>query len=136
MVSVFLFLSLADWILFFMFRYDTFRDANGAMSGWASWGTLAGLKYNIVNLISRKLSRELQCYSVVFVVVLALLLFGTSRSWIGPFFHPLRGPEHEGPLAFDRECQAVHIMVSPWRWYLDIDTYNREMRIARMWLNA
>ena len=46
------------------------------------------------------------------------------------------GAEREGPLAFDVDCKAVHAVMSPWRYYLDVERDNRAMRIARMWLNA
>ncbi|GIJ89413.1 hypothetical protein Asppvi_008353 [Aspergillus pseudoviridinutans] len=39
-------------------------------------------------------------------------------------------------VAFDTECRAVHVALSPWRFYLDVDKYARALRIARLWFGV
>lgn len=41
----------------------------------------------------------------------------------------------EGPVAYDLDCTAVHIIVSPWRQYMDIG-YDRALRVIRMWFST
>ncbi|KAH6653405.1 hypothetical protein BKA67DRAFT_320075 [Truncatella angustata] len=42
----------------------------------------------------------------------------------------------EGPIIFHRECNALHVQLSPWRYYLDLSDYARAFRVAKMWFNA
>lgn len=42
----------------------------------------------------------------------------------------------EAGLAYDMECRAVHVPLSQWKQYLDLEAYNRPLRIAKMWFNA
>ena len=41
----------------------------------------------------------------------------------------------EGPVVFYWDCNALHVNVSPWRYYLDVD-YDRAIRLAKMWFNS
>ncbi|CAI7577825.1 unnamed protein product [Penicillium discolor] len=41
----------------------------------------------------------------------------------------------EGAVAFDWECKALHVNVSAWRYYLDVD-YELPVRVAKMWFNS
>ncbi|CAI7589159.1 unnamed protein product [Penicillium viridicatum] len=41
----------------------------------------------------------------------------------------------EGAIAFNWECNALHVTVSSWRYYLDVD-YELLVRAARMWFNS
>jgi hypothetical protein len=59
-----------------------------------------------------------------------------STSMLSEFFNPTQPPNRDGPVAYDLDCQALHVYLSPWRHYLDVDDYQRGLRIARMWLNA
>jgi hypothetical protein len=40
----------------------------------------------------------------------------------------------DAAVAFDWECQAVHVALSPWRFYTDVK-YEQGLRIAKMWFN-
>lgn len=42
----------------------------------------------------------------------------------------------EGPVVVDMDCHAVHVGLSPWRYYLDVNEYGRVFRIVKMWFNA
>ncbi|WEW55543.1 hypothetical protein PRK78_000974 [Emydomyces testavorans] len=42
----------------------------------------------------------------------------------------------EGPVTFHRECNALHVHLSPWRSYFDLSGYARVFRIVKMWFNA
>ncbi|KAK2468307.1 hypothetical protein H9L39_19953 [Fusarium oxysporum f. sp. albedinis] len=59
-----------------------------------------------------------------------------SVSVLEDFFSPPYKANHEGPVAYDVQCQAVHILVSPWKYYLDVDDSNRVLRIVRAWFNT
>ena len=39
-------------------------------------------------------------------------------------------------VAFDVDSTAAHVYLSEWRYYLDVDRYNRAIRNAKMWLKA
>ncbi|KAK4867699.1 hypothetical protein LT330_001209 [Penicillium expansum] len=41
----------------------------------------------------------------------------------------------EAAVTFDWECQAIHVALSPWRYYIDVD-YERGWRIAKLWFNS
>ncbi|GIJ88931.1 hypothetical protein Asppvi_007859 [Aspergillus pseudoviridinutans] len=41
----------------------------------------------------------------------------------------------DAAVAFDWECQAIHVALSPWRYYIDVD-YERGRRIAKLWFNS
>ncbi|CAG7924413.1 unnamed protein product [Penicillium olsonii] len=45
------------------------------------------------------------------------------------------GREREGPVAFDWECTAVHVNLSPWRYYLDVSD-GFAIRMARNWFSS
>lgn len=42
----------------------------------------------------------------------------------------------QASVAYDFDCQAVHIAISPWRQYLDIDGFGRTLRVVKAWFNA
>ncbi|OTB10255.1 hypothetical protein K445DRAFT_256410 [Daldinia sp. EC12] len=42
----------------------------------------------------------------------------------------------EAPLVADLTCNAVHVGLSTWRYYLDVDEYARALRIITSWFNA
>lgn len=76
--------------------------------------------------------------------LLGAMLFGLYFMWAIPFctgvfqFRRDEWPHlnREGPITFDVDCQAVHVALSPWAYYLDVGQVNRAFRIARMWFNA
>lgn len=39
-------------------------------------------------------------------------------------------------VAIDEECHAVHVSLSPWRHYMDVDTWWRPVWLAKAWMNA
>ncbi|RSL94506.1 hypothetical protein CEP52_012608 [Fusarium oligoseptatum] len=43
---------------------------------------------------------------------------------------------HYAPVAFSEECHAVHVALSPWKHYFDVDTGWRALWIAKAWLDA
>ncbi|RAH51181.1 uncharacterized protein BO95DRAFT_437930 [Aspergillus brunneoviolaceus CBS 621.78] len=45
------------------------------------------------------------------------------------------GRGREAAVVFNYDCTALHVNVSPWRYYLDVD-YELPVRVARMWFNA
>jgi hypothetical protein len=46
------------------------------------------------------------------------------------------GHGQEAPLTLYPACNAVHVALSPWRFYLDVDSYQKALRIAKMWFNS
>lgn len=42
----------------------------------------------------------------------------------------------EATVAYDVDCHALHIAISPWKLYLDLGDDNRAWRIARSWFNV
>ncbi len=47
-------------------------------------------------------------------------------------------PRHDrdAQITFDVDCQAVHVALSSWSYFLDVARLNRDWRIARIWFNA
>ncbi|KXG45968.1 uncharacterized protein PGRI_048240 [Penicillium griseofulvum] len=45
------------------------------------------------------------------------------------------GRDRVGPVVLHWDCNVVHVNVSPWRYYLDVD-YALPLRIAKMWFNS
>jgi hypothetical protein len=41
----------------------------------------------------------------------------------------------DAAVNFDWECQAIHVALSPWRFYLDVK-YDKGLRIAKIWFNS
>ncbi|KAJ5306465.1 hypothetical protein N7508_005480 [Penicillium antarcticum] len=41
----------------------------------------------------------------------------------------------DAAVTFDWECQVLHVALSPWRYYLDVD-YEKGWRIAKLWFNS
>ncbi|KAJ6140317.1 hypothetical protein N7471_006803 [Penicillium samsonianum] len=41
----------------------------------------------------------------------------------------------QGTVAFNSDCNVLHVNMSPWRYYLDVD-YELPLRVARMWFNS
>lgn len=41
----------------------------------------------------------------------------------------------DAAVNFNWKCQAVHVALSPWRFYLDVK-YEQGLRIAKMWFNS
>ncbi|KAJ5510025.1 hypothetical protein LT330_007100 [Penicillium expansum] len=39
-------------------------------------------------------------------------------------------------IAIDTDCHAVHVALSPWRFYLDVHQYARGLRAARLWFSV
>ncbi|KAL4875178.1 hypothetical protein BJY04DRAFT_224254 [Aspergillus karnatakaensis] len=61
-----------------------------------------------------------------------VVLFG---AWITASMKGAFDRDREGPVMFYWECAAMHVNVSPWRYYMDVEG-QWEIRIARMLLNA
>jgi hypothetical protein len=72
-------------------------------------------------------------------VVLGVAAFGSAIAFGTGFMANvirMNGYGQEAPLAIDPVCNAVHIALSPWRSYFDVDGYQKVTRIAKMWFNA
>ncbi|KAB8217924.1 hypothetical protein BDV33DRAFT_205855 [Aspergillus novoparasiticus] len=41
----------------------------------------------------------------------------------------------DATVAFDWECQAIHVALSPWKYYIDLD-YERGWRLTKLWFNS
>lgn len=71
---------------------------------------------------------------IVLVSVLALLI-GSGR-----FCYALvltwKRTNRDAVLAFDKDCHAVHVSLSPWKYYMDINKYSRALRVAKTWFGA
>ncbi|KAK4497103.1 hypothetical protein PRZ48_011553 [Zasmidium cellare] len=63
--------------------------------------------------------------TVITAIVMAVGLNGTWDIW-----------DREAPVAYDIQCRALHIAMSPWRLYFDVNGYGRTMRIVSMLFNA
>ncbi|KAI1414580.1 hypothetical protein F5Y13DRAFT_17748 [Hypoxylon sp. FL1857] len=44
--------------------------------------------------------------------------------------------DREAPVVANTACNAVHVGLSNWRYYLDVSIYSRALRIAKAWFNA
>lgn len=44
--------------------------------------------------------------------------------------------DRQALVAYDYDCMAAHVTMSPWKQYLDVDNYGRALRIAKMWFNS
>ncbi|KAI0111931.1 hypothetical protein F4814DRAFT_424121 [Daldinia grandis] len=44
--------------------------------------------------------------------------------------------DRAGTLAFDVSCRAVHVSLSPWKYFLDINEFGRAVKIAKTWFNV
>lgn len=70
-------------------------------------------------------------YALIFAIMLWYSVFVVREALL---------PEHlldrEGPVAFDMNCRAVHVLVSSWRFFLDIDDGGKALRIVRAWFNS
>ena len=72
------------------------------------------------------------------IIVAALAAFGTlctGAAMIGYTPSLWNFMNREGTIAYDLECTAVHVIVSPWRQYMDIE-YGRVLRMVQMWFNV
>lgn len=52
------------------------------------------------------------------------------------FFRQRHVVDQHAPVSFSEECHAVHVALSPWRHYFDVDTKWRALWIAKAWLDA
>ncbi|KAI1650744.1 uncharacterized protein F4817DRAFT_368116 [Daldinia loculata] len=44
--------------------------------------------------------------------------------------------DRAGTFAFDLSCRAVHVSLSPWKYFLDINEFERAFKIAKTWFNV
>ncbi|KAF2678342.1 hypothetical protein K458DRAFT_395152 [Lentithecium fluviatile CBS 122367] len=51
-------------------------------------------------------------------------------------FNSANEANREGPVAYDVQCNALHVPFSPWKYFLDVGDSGRAMRVPKMWLNA
>jgi hypothetical protein len=75
-------------------------------------------------------------FVVVSLAVLIVILIWIGTSLFSDILKPVDFMNRESVIAYDVDCQALHVFLSPWRYYLDINGYGRALRIAKMWLNA
>jgi hypothetical protein len=76
-------------------------------------------------------------YDVGFTGGICLISVGYIIYGALTMFDAINGFKHsrEGPVAFYWDCTALHVNVSPWRYYLDVD-HDRVVRLAKMWFNS
>jgi hypothetical protein len=102
--------------------------------GFAIWSLYSSRGRRVLNFnYSKTIGFILFATSIPLLFILMLV---QSETVLSGFFNPTHPPNREGPVAYDLDCQAVHVYLSPWRNYLDVDDFQRGLRIARMWLNA
>ncbi|KAI8963840.1 hypothetical protein F5Y11DRAFT_131416 [Daldinia sp. FL1419] len=44
--------------------------------------------------------------------------------------------ERLGTFAFDLSCRAVHVSMSPWKYWLDVNDYGRAYEVTKHWFNV
>ena len=44
--------------------------------------------------------------------------------------------EKEATVGYDQECKVIHVTLSPWKYYFDVDKFALALRIVKMWFNA
>jgi hypothetical protein len=78
-----------------------------------------------------------RCAVVVHVVVLTVISYYWTYRVIAHviYYNSKDSPGRQSSLMYDQNCTAVHITMSDWKWYLDVD-HDRNRRVAKMWLNA
>jgi hypothetical protein len=136
-----------DW-LFSNDSWSSWTPWDEAQANYIKWFyvlSIAAFAFPIQSLRSSR-GRSLLNFSTSEVT--SFMLFGApftflffamlsqSQDVLSEFNNPTYPPNREGPVAYDVDCQALHVYLSPWKFYLDVDGYNRALRIARMWLNA
>lgn len=71
---------------------------------------------------------------IVFIILVCLI---TPIIAIDSLTHAAAaGGNREAAVAYDWDCRAVHVAMSPWRQYLDIHGFDQWLRIAKAWFNA
>jgi hypothetical protein len=69
-----------------------------------------------------------------FLAIATILLIGLwypielGRSW--------NRRKADALVAYDVECNVVHVALSPWRFYLDVNRYARWLRVVRLWFGV
>jgi hypothetical protein len=70
----------------------------------------------------------------VIVAVAGALMFGFGAAIIlGAGWGKLN---REGTVAYDLDCHALHVTISPWRYYMDVSDVTRPLRILKTYFNA
>ncbi|KAK2763177.1 hypothetical protein FQN54_009813 [Arachnomyces sp. PD_36] len=44
--------------------------------------------------------------------------------------------QRDAVVSWDDDCRAVHVGLSPWRFYLDVNIYARPLHVAKMWFGV
>jgi hypothetical protein len=106
--------------------------AKGACRAWnnSGWGKRTSHSMDDIIRFARKYL-ALGTLGVLPCIVL-LMIFST----LGTIVSTWQEWQRETSIAFDLDCQAVHIAISPWRQYLDVNGFSRAARIAKTWFNA
>jgi hypothetical protein len=79
-----------------------------------------------------KMWSPLLCLS--FLAIATILLMGLiypidfGKSW--------NRRKADALVAYDVECHVVHVALSPWRFYLDVNRYARALRVVRLWFGV
>jgi hypothetical protein len=74
-------------------------------------------------------------YGLFYVPVTALLLSSFAAAML---VLPALGslPAREASVNYDFECSVIHVTMSPWRQYFDVDGYARVWRVVNTWFGA
>ncbi|KAH6975092.1 hypothetical protein BKA56DRAFT_618608 [Ilyonectria sp. MPI-CAGE-AT-0026] len=103
---------------------------------WALAKCLIACSISKLRPRARDLS-ELPLFAML-VAVLYIVIFGFIYiSGGGGMLHGKFSIHNRyGSVAIDEECHAVHVSLSPWRHYMDVDTWWRPVWLTKVWMNA
>ncbi|QKX61566.1 uncharacterized protein TRUGW13939_08718 [Talaromyces rugulosus] len=76
-----------------------------------------------------KMWSPLLCLSFLAIITILVVVFMNAidfgKSW--------NRRKADALVAYDVECRVVHVALSPWRFYLDVNRYGRALRVVRLW---
>ncbi|KAJ5652799.1 hypothetical protein N7507_010225 [Penicillium longicatenatum] len=67
-------------------------------------------------------------FTAIFEIIVGCIL-------VDDFVKRLRVISPNAAVTFDWECQVIHVALSPWRYYIDVD-YDKGLRLVKMWFNS
>jgi hypothetical protein len=106
--------------------------AKGACRAWNNYGwgeRTSDSMDEILRFAGKYLALGTLGFLPWIVLVMIFSTLGTIRSTWQEW-------HRETSVAFDLDCQAVHIAISPWRQYLDVNGFSRATPVAKTWFNA
>jgi hypothetical protein len=74
--------------------------------------------------------RMTEMFMILALVTVSIVVWSwTLISGTGP-------SDRDAVVTYDLECHALHVTLSPWKDYLDVNAYGRAYRIGRAWFNT